>query len=187
METSQEKKMEIDLTLEPVPEEPRDRTKWIWLGVGLLVAAMGAALWVAGRPDPKVSLVRAKHILIQFDKNDPADRTRALNLASDLRERLLRGERFESLAKEYSNDDTSSRRGGDLGYFPKGSFAEEFEKYVWSAPVGQVSDIIETSYGFHLVVVVDRHLADWDRYDMELDERARQELEQNKASAPAKP
>lgn len=164
-------------------DEPKDRTKWIWLGVFLLLGAMVATLWIAGRTDPKVSMVRSKHILIQFNNNDPADRTRALDLAMSLRERLVRGERFESLAKEYSNDPGSSRRGGDLGYYPKDSFAEAFEKYVWTAPVGQLSEILETPHGFHLVIVEDRYLTKEDEYEMQLDERARKELEKT----PTKP
>lgn len=187
METNNSDKPAVKFDSDAAAEEPKDRTKWIWLGVVGLVIAMVALLWVLGRPDPKISMARARHILVQFDKSDPADRNRALNLCTDLRERLLRGERFETLAREFSNDPGSSRRGGDLGYYPKGTFAAEFEKYVWTAPEGQLSDIVETSHGFHLIIVVDRHLTAADRYDMELDERARQELDKRGEPAPPKP
>ena len=52
------------------------------------------------------------------------------------------------------------------------SFEPEFEKYVWSAPLGQLSDIIQTSNGFHLVVVIDRHVSEADAYETEIEHRA---------------
>ena len=119
-----------------------------------------------------------QHILVTFDAADPADRARALDLISDLRERILKGERFETLARRYSDDPVSRARGGDLNYYPKGTFAPEFEEYVWNAPIGQLSDVVETSFGFHLIVATDRHLTDADRYEMELDQRARDALRQ---------
>ncbi len=162
----------------PPAEEPKDYTKVIWLGIVVLVAIMVAGLWYIGRPNPNVSMVRAKHILVTFDAADPADRARALDLISDLRERILKGERFETLARRYSDDPVSRARGGDLNYYPKGTFAPEFEEYVWNAPIGQLSDVVETSFGFHLIVATDRHLTDADRYEMELDQRARDALRQ---------
>lgn len=167
----------------PLEEEPKDYTKRIWVGVVVLVSIMVAALWYIGRPNPNISMVRAKHILIAFSANDAADRARALDLISEIRERLLKGERFETLARRYSDDPGSRARGGDLNFLPKGSFAAEFEQYVWSAPIGQLSDIVATSFGFHLIVVTDRHLTDADRYEMELDERAREALEQRSGTA----
>lgn len=167
-------------------EEPKDRTKLVWLTVGVLFIAMVIALWISGRPKSETSWVRAKHILITYDKNDPADRARALDLISSLRERLIKGESFASLAKEYSDDATSRSRGGVLSDQPRGALAPEFEQYVWDAPPGQLSDVVSTNFGFHLIVVVDRHLSDVDRHEIELDKRAREEAaRQAQPSMPA--
>ncbi len=162
------------------PEEPKDWTKYIWGGIIFLFIIMIALIWMAGHAKPKTSYVRAKHILIKFSPNDPADRQRALQFITELRERILKGESFEKLAKEYSNDPASARRGGDLGYYGRNSFEPNFESYVWSAPIGQLSDVIETKYGFHLIIVTDRHLTDVDRYEIELYQKARKMIEESK-------
>lgn len=151
-------------------KEPVDRTKWIWVGIVLLCGIVVFIIWATSGA-PTSSLVRAKHILIKFDTSDDADRSRALAEISDLRERIMAGESFDKLAKEFSNDSRSASRGGDLGYHTKGSFEEEFDAYVWSAPVGQLSDIIRTQYGFHLAVVTDRRLSKTDVYQEEFKRR----------------
>jgi len=168
-------------------EEPKDRTKFIWLGVVVLVAVMIGILWWRGRPNPSASMVHAKHILIEYDHNDPSDRARALDLITQIRERIMNGESFGALAREYSADPGSAARGGDLGYQQKGTFVPEFEAYVWSAPINQLSDVISTTLGFHLIVVIDRHLTEADLYEMELDKRAREALDQQKAESPSAP
>jgi len=160
-------------SISEAPQEPQDRTKWAWLGVIVLMVAMVTVLWLYGHRRPPVSRVNARHILIKCDKADPADRARALKMISEVRRRILDGESFKKLAREYSDDETSRARGGDLGYYEKGKFEEEFEAYVWSAPIREVSDLIQTSYGFHIIEVLDRFLSEADRYEMELDEKAR--------------
>ncbi len=165
-------------------EDPKDRTKLVWLAVGVLFLAMVAALWVAGRPKSETSWVRAQHILITYDKNNVSDRARALDLIASLRERITKGESFSSLAKEYSDDAGSRSRGGVLPDQPRGTMAPEFEEYVWSAPIGQISDVVATSFGFHLIVVLDRHLSDVDRHEIELDKRAREEAAKQAQPAP---
>ncbi|HOT50999.1 MAG TPA: peptidylprolyl isomerase, partial [Candidatus Hydrogenedentes bacterium] len=100
-------------------EEPKDRTRWIWLGVMLLFAAAVAALWFTSRMGANLTQVRAKHILIRCNKDDPVDRARALELINDLRSRIQQGANFGKLAREFSNDEGSASRGGDLGYYPR--------------------------------------------------------------------
>jgi parvulin-like peptidyl-prolyl isomerase len=155
-----------------VEEDPKDYTKWIWLGVIALAAVLVAVLWVSGRQAyAGQSVVRAKHILVKFDAKDPLDRAEALKRVTDVRNRLLAGESFSKLARDYSDDSFSSARGGDLGYARKGVYADEFEAYIWTAPVGQLSEIVTTGHGFHLIVVEDRHLSKGDAYERELQEK----------------
>ncbi|HOZ46478.1 MAG TPA: peptidylprolyl isomerase [Candidatus Hydrogenedentes bacterium] len=171
-----------------MPEEPKDRTRWIWLGVLVLVAAMLAILWVRGRISyAGLSVVRARHLLIQFDDSDPADRAAAFELIQELRERIESGESFSKLAKEYSADSYSAPRGGDLGYMAKGTFEETFEKYVWEAPLNELSDVITTTHGFHLVMVLDRRLCEADKYNQRIIDETlkRKETPPDSPEAPA--
>jgi parvulin-like peptidyl-prolyl isomerase len=164
-------------------EEPRDRTKILWVLVVAVFAVMIGFLWMTQQPDATVSKVRAKHILIGANMGDPADRQRALGRAKELRQRLLQGADFERMAKEYSNDVYSSRRGGDLGWAIKGTYDPNFEEYVWQAPVGEISDIIRTSSGYHIVVVVDRILSPADKHEQEL----RSKMDAAQKQKPAQP
>jgi hypothetical protein len=157
--------------------EPRDYTKWVWTGIVFLVAAMAGAVWLSGQRTPDRSTVTARHILIACDHNDPADRQRAMTLAAELRERISQGESFAQLARQFSGDDSSAARGGLLRPFTRRDQLEaNFQTYVWSAPIGELSGLIRTSYGFHIVQVEDRYLSEGDRYAEELERRAKEAL-----------
>lgn len=165
--------MESDNTLQ---EEPKDYTKLIWAGVAVMLTLMVLGIWWTGRPSPDESLVYTRHILVSFNPHDQADRRRAYTLARDLRERILAGESFSKLAGDYSNDDQSSSRGGKLPPFGKRDQLEaQFSEFAWNAPIGTLSDIITTSYGYHLIIVDDRHLTEADKYNAELHRRAMEE------------
>ncbi len=72
----------------------------------------------------------------------------------DILERINRGEDFAELAKEYS-DCPSSASGGDLGYFGRGEMVKEFENTAFSMKPGEVSDIVETQFGYHIIKLQD--------------------------------
>jgi peptidyl-prolyl cis-trans isomerase SurA len=155
-------------------DEPRDWTKVLWIGIGILLIGMVTALWMSGRVQSNRTLVQAKHILISFNPGDAAERIRALETVTSVREQIVANPNsFERLAKEYSDDPGSGARGGYLGATERGSFVEKFEEFAWTAPIGELSDIILTQHGFHLVVVVDRTYSELDLYNEELDKRIR--------------
>lgn len=159
--------------------ETRDFTKWMWLGVIALFIVMGIALYLNSGLNPTVSMVRARHILVKFDERDPTERAQALTRIRDIRERVLNGEDFSRLARDNSNDPVSASKGGDLGYVTHAMLDPMIDQYIWSAPVGQLSDIIQTKFGFHIVVVDDRRLSEADAFEA----RRREQAGQNPAGA----
>ncbi|MCC6699159.1 MAG: peptidylprolyl isomerase [Candidatus Hydrogenedentes bacterium] len=169
--------------------EPKDRTKYMWGAVILIFAIMVAALAFQGRPTPNTSVVRMKHILIRFNAGDPADEARARDVIRGLRERILKGESFEKLAEDFSNDPLSASRGGDLGQMEKGTLTDAMEKFAWTAPIGQLSDVIKSSYGYHLAIVSERFISEIDRLEMEKKKQDSQDSISGGggASAPASP
>jgi hypothetical protein len=170
----------MDMEFDSAGEEPRDRTRWIWIGIVAFVLIAGFALWIINRTDPAVSRVRVMHILIRFDATNPDDRAQAFETISRLRDRIEQGESFRALARQYSNDPSSARRGGDLGYLKRGQLSDSLEKFAWSANLNELSDILLSPYGYHLVVTLDRYLAPADIYQKELEERVLQEMREER-------
>lgn len=89
--------------------------------------------------------VRARHILVESE----ADAKAAL-------ERVKKGEDFAKLAGELSKDPGSGREGGDLGWFEKGRMVPEFSEAAFKLEKGQVSDLVKTQFGFHIIKVEDK-------------------------------
>ncbi len=73
-----------------------------------------------------------------------------------LRERILKGEKFNTLAVLYSEDPGSARKGGELGLVPRGTFVPEFEAAAYNLKPGEVSKIIETEFGYHVLQLIER-------------------------------
>lgn len=100
----------------------------------------------------KPGRVRASHIILLAKENDmDAEKESRGKLIGILTE-VKSGADFYELAKKYSQDG-SSKSGGDLGWFLKGQMLPEFEKKAFSMQVGEVSDIVRTKYGFHIIKV----------------------------------
>lgn len=104
----------------------------------------------------EVTQVRARHILIKVDEGaDEATINEKKALAEQLRERILKGEDFAKLATEYSEDTGSKDKGGDLGFFGKGEMVKEFEDAAFSLKPGEISEVIKSQYGFHIIQVLE--------------------------------
>jgi peptidyl-prolyl cis-trans isomerase C len=98
-------------------------------------------------------LVAARHILLKFPENVTEEQKKAaLEKIQGLRKEIVEGKDFAEVAKANS-DCPSKTRGGDLGYFPKGVMVPEFEKVAFSLNEGQLSEVVETPYGYHLILV----------------------------------
>jgi len=88
--------------------------------------------------------VRARHLLVATEEE-----------AQAAMERLLAGESFADVAEEVSTDAGSAVAGGDLGWFPRGFMVSEFEEAAFGTPPGNLSDIVATDYGYHIILVED--------------------------------
>jgi parvulin-like peptidyl-prolyl isomerase len=97
---------------------------------------------------------RARHILIRVDeKADLKTQSAALKKIQEIQAKVKKGGDFAALAKEYSEDPGSKENGGDLGFFTKETMVPEFSKAAFALKPGQVSDLVKTSFGYHLIKV----------------------------------
>ena len=85
-----------------------------------------------------------------------AERERVRTQLAELRERVLKGEKFSMLATLYSQDPGSAKKGGELGFFSRGEMVGEFESAAFALKPGEVSPIIETQFGFHIIQLIER-------------------------------
>jgi peptidyl-prolyl cis-trans isomerase D len=133
---------------------------------------------------------KVSHILIKTPlpgpdgKVDTKGVAEAQKRAEDLLKQLKGGAKFEDLAKKYSEDPGSAKEGGSLGWIGKGRTVPEFEKAAFSLPKGQVSDLVKSSYGFHIIRVDDRqdaHMKSLDEVKGEIEPILKQQMTQQMA------
>ncbi len=103
--------------------------------------------------------IKARHILIRPDRNNPdkaAAKAEARQKAQTLLKRIRDGEDFKKLAEKYSVDPGSAKKGGELGWFSRGVMLKSFEDSAFSLNKGEVSGVVETVFGFHIIKVEDK-------------------------------
>jgi peptidyl-prolyl cis-trans isomerase D len=122
--------------------------------------------------------VRARHILVKVDDNRSAEE--AAKRIAQAQARLAKGEAFEKLAAEYSDDPGSKDRGGDLGEFGRGAMVPEFDQAAFGATPGKVVGPVETAFGLHLIEVVSKSPARVRSFE-EVESELRARLAQSKA------
>ena len=123
-----------------------------------------------------VTETQARHILLIPNTLRDEDATRAQ--AFELHDRLVKGDDFNTLAKKYSDDPGSKNAGGDLGWEPPGTFAEEFQKQIDELKPGEISQPFHTQFGWHIARVEGRRTRDVT--DQARRARARQAIQQRK-------
>jgi peptidyl-prolyl cis-trans isomerase C len=100
--------------------------------------------------------VHARHILIKVAQGaSQGDEDKLKKRADNALKRAKKGEDFANLAKEFS-EDSSKDKGGDLGFFARGQMVAEFEEAAFATKPGQVSDLIRTPFGYHIIKVEER-------------------------------
>ncbi|PVW13100.1 peptidylprolyl isomerase [Marixanthomonas spongiae] len=101
--------------------------------------------------------INADHILIQVGYDAvPQDTLKAYNKIKEIRKKAVAGEDFEQLAKQYSEEPGAKERAGKLGYFSVFSMVYPFETGAYNTQEGEVSEIIRTRFGYHIIKVLDR-------------------------------
>ncbi|HEX8252892.1 MAG TPA: peptidylprolyl isomerase [Thermoanaerobaculia bacterium] len=129
--------------------------------------------------------VKARHILVAF-KGSPAAQEgkpelteeQAKAKAEDLRKQIVAGGNFDEIAKKESDDVGSGARGGDLGEFGRGQMVPEFEQAAFAAKVGDVTPVIRTQFGFHIIKVDAHGSTAFEEVKPTLERTARQTLMQ---------
>jgi peptidyl-prolyl cis-trans isomerase D len=100
--------------------------------------------------------IRASHILLTTEgKDDAAVRTQAEHVLKEAKS----GADFAALAKKYSQDETNAQQGGDLDYFGRGRMVGAFETAAFALAPGEISDLVKTEFGYHIIKVTDRKAA----------------------------
>jgi len=102
--------------------------------------------------EQRPATVTFKQILMRVVPSDSA-RAVAVSRAEELRDRARAGEDFAEIATAYSQDPGSAAAGGDLGWFRRGQMARAFEEAAFALPEGAVSDVVETEFGLHIILV----------------------------------
>ena len=97
--------------------------------------------------------VRASHILIRFEGDEEAE---ARKRAGEILRKVQSGQDFAGLARQYSQDETTAEKGGDLGFFQRGQLVPEFETAAFSLQPGDVSDLVKTPFGFHIIKTTEK-------------------------------
>jgi peptidyl-prolyl cis-trans isomerase D len=108
--------------------------------------------------------VHVAHILFKTVGKTDAEVAEIQKTAEMVDQKAKHGGDFAALAKQYS-DDTTKDQGGDLGWIVRGQTVPEFEQAAFTLPVGSISDLVRTQYGFHIIHVIERQMARTQSFD----------------------
>jgi len=115
--------------------------------------------------------VNARHILVRTPlpgpdgKTDPKAVDDARKKAEDILKQVKAGGDFATLAKKYSDDEGTKEKGGELGWFQRGRMVKEFEQAAFALDKGQTSGVVQSSFGFHIIRLDDKHAAHLRSFD----------------------
>jgi peptidyl-prolyl cis-trans isomerase D len=138
--------------------------------------------------------VKVRHILIKTQlpapgqQEDPKAVAEARAKAEDVLKQVKAGGDFAKLAEKYSDDPGSAKSGGELGWIGRGRTVPEFEKVAFALPKGQTSDLVKSSYGFHIIQVEDKqeaHLKSLAEVKSEITEKVKQQKTERASEAAA--
>jgi len=133
---------------------------------------------ISSSNDPQmVQQIHARHILIR--PSSEVSNEQARNTLLDLKQKIEDGKSFAELASEYSEDPGSKIKGGDLGWAGPGDFVADFENVANSLPAGQISEPFKSSFGWHILEVLEKR--DFDQAKTNKENQARSAIEKRKS------
>lgn len=110
-------------------------------------------------PKDSIPMINSEYEIAQLVRKPPITLDEKLAVKDRLyqmRSRILKGERFSTMALLYSEDKESAKKGGELGFHGRGEFAPEFEATAFALKEGEISEVIETEFGFHILQLIER-------------------------------
>jgi peptidyl-prolyl cis-trans isomerase SurA len=110
-------------------------------------------------PKDSVPLIKTEYVIRQIVQKPPInieEKLRVKKQLLELRKRILNGESFATMAILYSEDPGSAKKGGELGYYGRGQLYPEFEAAAYKLKPGEISDVVETKAGYHIIQMIDR-------------------------------
>ncbi len=110
-------------------------------------------------PEDSIPLIKTEYVIAQIVKNPPIsieEKLRVKEQLMELRKRILKGENFSTMAILYSEDPGSAKKGGELGFYGRGQLYPEFEGVAFKLKEGEVSNIVETEAGYHIIQMIER-------------------------------
>ncbi len=137
----------------------------------------------ADKPDEAGDETEAPKSGVEEKISEEQAKQKAKELAEKLLADIKGGADFAALAREHSQDFSSLAQGGDLGWFRKGQMVPEFEKVAFELKPGEVGDIVETSFGYHIIQVEDRRGENPENFEKEKEMYREQALVQAKYRA----
>ncbi len=106
---------------------------------------------------PRTPKVRARHILISYiDESGKVDSLAAKQTADTVIAKLKDGADFEELVAKYSDDTGTKSKGGDLGFFERRRMVQEFDEVAFTLDVNEISEPVQTNFGYHIIQVTDK-------------------------------
>lgn len=117
----------------------------------------GCHLIKVTKRNPRTPKIKASHILISYSNAEGKVDSAAAKLTADsVLAELRAGVSFEDLVQKYSDDSASKANAGDLGYFERRMMAKEFDEVAFNMQVGEISGLVQTNFGYHIIKLTDR-------------------------------
>ena len=105
----------------------------------------------------RIPQIRASHILVNYTNPEgKIDTAYAIAKIDTVMQKLKNGEDFAKLAEEYSDDTGTKKNGGDLGFFGRRMMVKEFDEAAFNLKPGQISDIVKTNFGYHIIKLTEQ-------------------------------